>query len=84
MAYKKVIVRNNEFNRKLKLLEDGLIVFVLFEKNGMIYFVAQRNKTDRKYFSCSEEIFAKNFNITNDDYFTVIENPTELKYQAYP
>ncbi len=84
MAYNKVVAKNTDFNRKHHFTNEDVTVFVILQKNGFTYFASQKTKKDRRYFSCPDEVFSKHFQLTDEEFFAIIENADKLKYESYP
>lgn len=84
MTYKKIEPLNTAWNRKFQFLQEENLLVLLMQKNGMSYFMLQKPNKTRTFYSCSDEVFDKNFKILDNDVYIVIEDLTALKFTLYP
>ncbi len=84
MSYLKLTPLNTEWNRKHKLANGEGTIFLINQSNGFTRFAHFLSKGEKRFFICQDEIFTKNFQTTQEEFYSVIEDLKDLKFSQYP
>ncbi|MEP7170450.1 MAG: hypothetical protein ABI855_13860 [Bacteroidota bacterium] len=82
--FHKLIPRNNEWNRKYSFIDETGTGFLMDWKLGQAFFAWKFSEEQIKFYKCEQEVFEKNFSVTDQKVEHEFDPYDTVHFLRYP